>query len=135
MSEGVSLTFDEDDDGGHQGWGFAATRQGRESLSVIPLHRVAGGVALQPDGAPLDLSRLDREQALALARRAMRVSNPVIVRALRHATTPEGRQFEHMPLLRNSYPIILEEMRVVIENLVLNLDADLGLEIRKEGAV
>ncbi|HVX30331.1 MAG TPA: CRISPR-associated helicase Cas3', partial [Nitrolancea sp.] len=26
MSEGVSLTFDEDDDGGHQGWGFAATR-------------------------------------------------------------------------------------------------------------
>ncbi len=133
MSEGSSLSFEDDDDGGQQGWGFASTRQGRESLSVIPLHRVSGGVALHPKGVPLDLMRLSREDQLALARRAMRVSNPVIVQALRSEPGPERSQFERMPLLRNSYPLILDDKRVKIENVVLYLDDDLGLEIRREG--
>lgn len=133
MSEGNHPEFAEDEDGGSQSWGFAATRQGRESISVIPLHRVTGGVALQSNGTPLNLTRLSQEQQLALARRAMRVSNPVIVRELRRDPGPEYSQFEHKPLLRNSYALVLDAERRVLENLVLHLDAELGLEIRKEG--
>ena len=75
MSEGVHIAFEEDQDGGQQGWGFAVTRLGRESISVIPLHRIAGGVAIHPNGPLIAPTTCDRDMQLKLLRRAMRVSD------------------------------------------------------------
>lgn len=134
ITEGVFPYFEEDEDGGSQGWGSAATRFGLESITVIPLHRVSGGVALDPDGRPITQANCDRDCQLQLLRRAIRVSHSAIVKALRQRQDPELGWFARTPLLRFSHPVVLENLETEIGNVPVRLDPELGLVIGKEDA-
>ena len=135
ITEGARIYFEEDEDGGKQGWGMAVTRYGRESISVIPLHRVADGVAVDPDGPPLTAATCDRECQLRLLRRAIRVSNPTLVSTLPACEEPGLSWFRRTPLLRLHYPLVLDNGRTQIGNLAIRLDPELGLVIGKEDAL
>jgi hypothetical protein len=135
ITEGARIYFEEDEDGGKQGWGMAVTRYGRESISVIPLHRVPDGVAADPDGPPLTPATCDRECQLRLLRRAIRVSNPTIVSTLPAREEPGLSWFRRTPLLRLHYPLVLDNGRTQIGNLTIRLDSELGLVIGKEDAL
>ena len=133
ITEGTHLTFREDDDGGQQGWGFAATRAGRASISVIPLHlRDDGNVAIQPDGESITAANCDFDTQLNLLRRAMRVSNPTVVHELPVLAAMELPWFGKRPLLRNHVPLILNDRRKEVGRVTLILDDDLGLVIQRE---
>jgi len=135
ITEGARIYFEEDEDGGKQGWGMAVTRYGRESISVIPLHRVPDGVAADPDGPPLTPATCDRECQLRVLRRAIRVSNPTIVSTLPAREEPGLSWFRRTPLLRLHYPLVLDNGRTQIGNLTIRLDSELGLVIGKEDAL
>lgn len=130
--EGAALLFEEDEDGGGQGWGFAVTRDGQESISVIPLHRVSGGASLEPGGTPLSRRNCDRGCQLKLLRRAIRVSNKAVVSRLPNQIEPELDWFNKLPLLRFQHPLVLDSGKCRLGEVVVSLDDDLGLVIDKE---
>lgn len=132
ISEGVFLSFEEDEDGGKQGWGFAATRDGQETITLLPLHRVAAGVALHPAGEALRASTCDRDCQLRLLQRAIRVSNQTVVKELPKLTQAGLGWFRRAPLLRHAYPLVLDSGETEIGGQVVRLDPDLGLVIGKE---
>lgn len=134
ITEGTSLTFEEDEDGGATGWGTASTRDGEATIQVIPLYQVAGGVVVTPDGQPLRRSSCDRAEQLKLLRRAMRVSRPELVRLLPELVEADRSisWLRRLPLLANHYPLVLDDGEATIGRLRLRLDPELGLVFQRK---
>lgn len=101
------------------------TRQGAESITLIPLEVVAGGWCVRP-GEPAFAPDQTLPDALArqLYNRQLKVSRKALVRRCKGEPLPVA--FEH-PLLRNCYPLPLQQGRYVQEGLRLRLDERLGL--------
>ncbi|HUZ85234.1 MAG TPA: CRISPR-associated helicase Cas3', partial [Gaiellales bacterium] len=132
ITEGAPFVFEEDEDGGKQGWGVAATRYGRQSITVIPLHRVANGVAIGPGEPPLTAVSCDRSCQLRLLRRAIRIGHPGLVAQLPKSVVPELGWMTRQPLLRYHVPLVLDDGRAEIGGVVIRLDSELGLVIGRE---
>lgn len=94
----------------------AQTRLGDESLIVIPLGPTDGFVA---ETAP------SFEQAKAWSLQALRVGRKGVVKQLKARGIPET--WQQSPLLRNSFPLYLDELGRWLDDPSVRLDAALGL--------
>jgi CRISPR-associated endonuclease/helicase Cas3 len=116
------VLYDEDQPNVHRTL-MAQTRLGQDSIITIPIFvddTFAADVV--PDGA----------RARQLFVRAINVSRPEIVAALREQGVPEG--WKGSPLLRNTYPISLNDERRWVQMPRVRLDDELGLVYEpKEG--
>ncbi|AJE20945.1 CRISPR-associated helicase/endonuclease Cas3 [Azotobacter chroococcum] len=112
---------------GEEGLGLPNyTRLGQESVSLVPLHVVAGGWSLTADGAAFDPDQpLPDSLAGALHARQLRTSRQALVRHLQAAQTP--RAFAEHPLLRHLKPLPLEQGCLPLGRLTVRLDEQLGL--------
>jgi CRISPR-associated endonuclease/helicase Cas3 len=131
----TDVSFKEDED--KSGWMVARTRLGEESVTVIPLQRqnkqaICAGLT-QP--VPLDLPAAMDIQ-LILLRHGLKISGNGLCAAVRNAAGSRGRLFEKSTLLRNVYPLWLENFQT---NLTVNgrpcqirLDSRLGLIIDRQ---
>ena len=101
------------------------TRLGAESITLIPLEVVEGGWCVRP-GEPVFTpdQRLSDALARQLYNRQLKVSRKALVRHFKGEPLPAA--FEH-PLLRNCYPLRLQQGRYAQEGLRLRLDDLLGL--------
>lgn len=101
------------------------TRLGAESVTLIPLDVVEGGWCLRA-GEPAFSSDQVVPDALArqLCQRQLKVSRKALVKHFRGEPLPAA--FEH-PLLRNCYPLPLQQGRYTQGGLRLRLDDVLGL--------
>lgn len=109
------------------------TRLGKASVTVIPLFILEKGVALTPDAEPFDLDTpLAPELACQLCARQLSLSNQALVKAVK--SQPEVRAFAESPLLRYSYPLLLDrEGRAQLDGgLWVQLDRELGLIYRNK---
>ncbi len=134
IAEGTNIQFEEDSDGGKQGWGIAKTRLGAESITVIPLHRNGAGdiLTLHTDGADPLGPGCDRACQLQLLRRSIPVSHPGLVARLLTARSESPRWFRDAALLRHAAPLILDGGVAQYDDLIVTLDPRLGLVTRKE---
>lgn len=112
---GRFVLYDEDQPGVHRTL-MARTRLGQESAVVIPLTSEDG---FQPNAVPDD----DRAKAWFL--RAVSLSRQNVVRTLRGRGIPEG--WAKSPLLRNCYPLVLDEAGHWTEDATVRMDEDMGL--------
>lgn len=104
------------------------TRLGKPSVTVIPLFVSDKGVALTPDAEPFALdATLSTELACQLCARQLSLSNQALVKAIKQQ--PDVQAFAQSPLLRYSYPLLLDrEGRGRLDGgPCLKLDRDLGL--------
>lgn len=101
------------------------TRLGAESITLIPLEVVEGGWCVRL-GEPVFTpdQRLSDALARQLYNRQLKVSRKALVRHFKGEPLPAA--FEH-PLLRNCYPLPLQQGRYAQEGLRLRLDDLLGL--------
>lgn len=109
------------------------TRLGTTSVTVIPLFIRDFGVALTPDAEPFDLDApLPPELACLLCARQISLSNQALVRAIKQQA--EVRAFADSPLLRYSYPLLLDsEGGTRLDGkLWVQLDTELGLVYRNK---
>lgn len=107
------------------------TRLGKPSVTVIPLFVSDKGVALTPDAEPFALDApLSTELACQLCARQLNLSNQALVKAIKQQ--PEVQAFAQSPLLRYSYPLLLDsDGRAQLDGrLVVWLDGELGLIYR-----
>ncbi len=107
------------------------TRLGKPSVTVIPLFVSDKGVALTPDAEPFALdATLSTELACQLCARQLSLSNQALVKAIKQQ--PDVQAFAQSPLLRYSYPLLLDrEGRGRLDGgLVVRLDGELGLIYR-----
>lgn len=127
-SEELSTAYSGKPRGNEEGEGIGLenkTRMGRESITLIPVHEVAGGWCVR-----LGETVFSPEQTLsdALARqlydRQLKVSRAAVVKCLKAKELPMA--FDH-PLLRNCYPLPLSDGCYVQNGLALRLDGRLGL--------
>lgn len=132
ISEGRNLSFEEDEDGGQSGWGFAATRDGLPSITVVPLVAVAGGAAIQAGESPLAPGTCDHDMQLRLLRRAMRVQHPRIVATLLASVPQSLTWLRELPLLRHHVPLLLDADLRANPGVPVRLDPVLGLVIGEE---
>jgi hypothetical protein len=108
----------------------ALTRDARPGVTLVCLHRVVGGVALDAGGDQLvDLDAPpDEATACQLAQRKVTLSHPRAVQFFRNQPTPPGWR-EHA-MLRAYRPAIFEQGRCVLEDdWQLILDPRLGLMV------
>jgi CRISPR-associated endonuclease/helicase Cas3 len=130
------IEFTEDEEGHLAGWQVAKTRLG-ERITVVPLYRVAGGLAVTPGGAPLGpIANDDIGAQRDLLRRALPISDRRVVAYLRdHGTWKALTITKTPPLLTYTPPLELDAAgRVAVAGVVMRLDSDLGLVIEKEEA-
>jgi CRISPR-associated endonuclease/helicase Cas3 len=107
------------------------TRLGKPSVTVIPLFVSDKGVALTPDAEPFALDApLSTELACQLCARQLNLSNQALVKAIKQQ--PDVQAFDQSPLLRYSYPLLLDsDGRAQLDGrLVVWLDGELGLIYR-----
>ncbi len=133
IAEGQDLRFEEDDEGGGQGWGVAKTRLGAETVSVIPLYRQGAGLTVDPEGREPVGPACDRACQLRLLRRSLPVSHAGLIKELRKERNDAPRWFREAALLRHALPLILEGGAARYGDVVVTLDRRLGLVIGKEG--
>jgi CRISPR-associated endonuclease/helicase Cas3 len=112
---------------GEEGLGLPNyTRLGEESVSLVPLHVVAGGWSLTADGEAFDPDQpLPDSLARALHARQLRTSRQALVRHLQAVEAP--RAFAEYPLLRHLKPLPLEQGCMTLGRLRVRLDDELGL--------
>ncbi|MGC9349821.1 MAG: CRISPR-associated helicase Cas3' [Anaerolineae bacterium] len=132
----AALTFEEDETGA--GWTVAQTRLGRESVNVVPLERAEGGACHLPDGQTVATDRAASPRLqLHILRQQLRVSRPEIVRTIKEEERP--RLFNESARLRYVYPLWLDRgarrFPTQSGHLVVSLDRELGLVIRKESSL
>lgn len=109
------------------------TRLGKPSVTVIPLFVSDKGVALTPDAEPFALdATLSTELACQLCARQLSLSNQALVKAIKQQ--PDVQAFAQSPLLRYSYPLLLDsDGRAQLDgSLVVWLDGELGLVYRND---
>lgn len=111
------------------------TRLGAESITLIPLEVVEGSWCIRlGETAFVPDQSLPDALARRLYNRQLKVSRKALVKHFKNEPLPAA--FEH-PLLRNCYPLPLQQGRYTQDGLRLRLDDRLGLvyepaEIRKE---
>ena len=114
------VLYDEDDPCVHRTLA-AQTRLGEESLTVIPL-------------GPADVFDVGTapcfEQATAWSRRTLRVGRKGVVKQLKALGIPEP--WQQSPLLRNHFPLCLDEEGRWLGDLSVRLDSALGLTYGNE---
>ncbi len=119
---GRFVLYDEDAPGVHRTL-MAQTRQGQDSIVVIPLFPEDH---FDPAATP------DFVTAKLWFVRAVSLSRKRVVNMLRTAGIPEG--WKQMALLRNCYPLVLDEKMRWKEDATVRLDDELGLVFEpKEG--
>jgi CRISPR-associated endonuclease/helicase Cas3 len=131
--------FTEDEDGALTGWQVAKTRLG-DRITVIPLYRVNGHLcfdALGTDPLSADIPPRTTDDLNAVLRRAVPISDPGIIAAVREGQIADMRwpwPDRQVPrLLRFQVPLILNQQQTaVIAGRTLRLDPELGLVIEKE---
>jgi CRISPR-associated endonuclease/helicase Cas3 len=103
------------------------TRLGDPSIMVVPLHRTATGLALDPEGRqPARLAGPPTtEEARRLYARAVRLGRREVFRALSGLPVPAGWR-EH-PVLRRLRPLALVDGRADIGGVEVRLDPTLGV--------
>lgn len=109
------VLFDEDEPGVHRTL-MAKTRLGEDSAVVVPLWPQDG---FNPETIP------DFDQAKNWFKRAVSLSRKGVVKNLQSQGVPEG--WKKSSLLRNSFPMLLDENGYWTENSSVRLDYDLGL--------
>ncbi|MGL5408638.1 MAG: hypothetical protein ACRDAP_07970, partial [Shewanella sp.] len=107
-----------------------STRLGKPSVTVIPLFisdPSGDSVAVSPNAEPFTLdSPLSPEVACQLSARQLSISNQALVKAIK--LQPEVRAFAESPLLRYSYPLLLDkDGRAPLDKFCIELDRELGL--------
>ncbi len=112
---GRYVLYDEDAPGVHRTL-MARTRQGSDSIVAIPL--------FSKDDFTLDMIP-DFAKAKQWFMRAVSLSRNEVIRKLRGGGIPEG--WQKSSLLRNCYPIILDENLRWIEGAKVRLDDELGI--------
>lgn len=109
------VLYDEDEPGVHRTL-MAQTRLGEDSIVAIPLW-------------PEDGFRPEATLAFAQAKqwflRAVNLSRKGVVKRLRNGGVPEG--WKKSPLLRNCFPLVLDQPGRWAEDATVRLDGDLGL--------
>ena len=128
--------FEEDE--GNAAWIVAQTRLGRESVTVIPLERDGDEVRLFHTDTVVNLeTAAPRGVQLQLLRRSLRISQRYVVQALKAEKDDRPRLFTKSALLKGCFPLWLTDGQLCISLpkgiLVVTLNPDLGLVIRKEG--
>jgi CRISPR-associated endonuclease/helicase Cas3 len=109
------VLYDEDEPGVHRTL-MAQTRLGEDSIVVIPLQR--------NDGASIDTIP-DFLQAKQWFLRAVSLSRKGVVKKLQKQGIPES--WKKSPLLRNCYPLFLDEQARWTEDATVKLDDNLGM--------
>lgn len=99
----------------------AQTRLGDESLTVIPFKPIDG---FDAQCAPTF------EQARAWSRRTLRVARKGVVKQLKALGVPES--WQQSPLLRNQFPLCLDEHGRWLADPSVRLDEALGLTYGNE---
>ncbi len=109
------VLYDEDEPGVHRTL-MAQTRLGQESVVAIPLW-------------PQDGFNTEEIPAFSQAKlwfmRSVSLSRKNVVQKFRSMGTPEG--WRKSPLLRNCFPLVLDDEGCWIENAMVRLDDDLGI--------
>ncbi len=132
IAEHLDLRFEEDDEGGAQGWGIAKTRQGTETVTIIPLHRHGTALTTDTEGRDPVGPACDRACQLRLLRRSLPVSHLGLIAALRANQANPPDWFREAALLRHTLPLILDGRTARLGNVIATLDPRLGLIIAKE---
>lgn len=132
MTEGHNLSFEEDTDGGQQGWGIAKTRLGTDSITVIPLYRRGPALTLDPEGRKALAPICDRACQLRLLQRSIPVSHRRLVLKLRAVQAQAPRWFREAALLQYAAPLILDGGQARYDDILVSLDHRLGLVIGKD---
>ncbi|QEP44496.1 CRISPR-associated helicase Cas3' [Ectothiorhodospiraceae bacterium BW-2] len=102
------------------------TREGAESMSVIPLHQTEQGWQIFAETEPFNPNdNPDEPLARALFRRQVRLSRKAIIVALKQQELYP--LFANHPLLRNLYPLLLQNGVAQFGKLQVRLDNELGL--------
>jgi CRISPR-associated endonuclease/helicase Cas3 len=112
---GRFVLFDEDAPGVHRTL-MAQTRLGEDSVIAIPLWLEDG---FNPGIFP------DFDQSTLWCQRAISLSNKSVVKNLKKLGVPEG--WKKSTLLRNYFPLVLNDENCWIEDLTVRMDDDLGL--------
>ena len=118
---------------GEEGLGLPNyTRLGDDSVTLIPVHVVAGGWSLAPDGDAFDPDQL-LPDALAkkLYARQLKTSRKALVKHFQAENAP--RAFAEHPLLRHLKPLPLTDGCMQLGQLTVRLDHELGLLYQKGG--
>jgi CRISPR-associated endonuclease/helicase Cas3 len=128
--------FTEDEDGTLAGWQVAKTRLG-DSITVIPLYRIAGELCLDSGGThrlSADIPPHTANELKAVLERSIPISDRRLIAAFRAGELTDmlwpwpERQVPR--LLRSRFPLLLDEQHTaVIAGRTLRLDPELGLVI------
>ncbi len=132
IAEGQDLRFEEDDEGGAQGWGVAKTRLGAEMVTIIPLYRQGTALTIDARGQEMVGPVCDRSCQLRLLRRSLPVGHAGLIKALRRESAEALHWFRNAALLRHTLPLILDNGTARYDAVVVRLDRRLGLVIVKE---
>lgn len=129
------LTFEESES--RASWFVAQTRLGEESLSIIPLERNGSSAQLWPADETVFLdAEAPREMQKKLMRRSIRTGHRQLIETLKADEKNRPRLFTESSLLKECYPLWLENgaARVNLQkgNLLISLHPQLGLVIQKE---
>ncbi len=95
---------------------MAQTRLGEDSVVTIPLWLEDGFI---PETLP------DFDQSKLWCQRAISLLNKRVVKNLKKVGVPEG--WKNSTLLRNYFPLVLNDENCWIEDVTVRLDEDLGL--------
>ncbi len=112
---GRFVLYDEDEPEVHRTL-MAQTRLGEDTVIAIPLF---------PDDAFSPAAAPDFNRSKLWFMRAMSLSRKSVVHKLRALGVPDG--WKKAPLLRNCFPLVLDDGQRWIENPFVRLDDDLGL--------
>ncbi|MBS3933336.1 MAG: CRISPR-associated helicase Cas3' [Truepera sp.] len=115
------------------------TRKGSPSATVVLLQQVEGRLCLDTGGkeavslaAKLDLSEAKRilARSVKLSRHELTRNGFEVLKAHRKSQGLAAKVWSETPLLAHAHPVVLEAGRAVLEELVLELDPELGVVYR-----
>jgi CRISPR-associated endonuclease/helicase Cas3 len=135
ITEGVNIEFEEDEDGGSIGWGIARTRDGAESVTVVPLFRSEDGPTVDEEGCCPLAQYSSAPGQLALRRRSIPVTVTRGRQGLVHAWRLEWQKqpawFRDASRLQGCLPLILDGHSMSGGGMDATLSPDLGLVLRR----
>ena len=107
------------------------TRLDSDSVTVVPVYKVANDWAASPEGAPFSPEKpISDAQAKALYARQLSISRKSLVAHFQALKSPPA--FAEHPLLRHLKPLELIEGEYQAGDTVLHISEELGLVIKKE---
>ncbi len=117
---------------GEEGLGLPNyTRLGDDSITLVPVHVMAGGWSLTPGGDVFDPAQmLPDALAKRLYARQLKTSRKALVKHAQGEESPLA--FSEHPLLRHLKPLRLTDGCLQIGRLTVRLDDELGLVYQRE---